>query len=347
MAILVRSNPIPKVSASNEEATRLLLHSFSMCGSDTWIASRKSDFEATLKDLLRIKQRGIDVSISYRGERLNFDYEGPIKPSDSWGVTLLNYKPGVFYESNELYYPVHRQAMEAMRGVTHYVGIAGGLDAPVAQLGIVPISGATHQLVDRNPCQIWYDMLRLYEYDKKDVGDIMNEASWSALHRTGSFPTGMEFQLVNADLADTARNISQEGVYMIYTSNAYCLPLITKYEDMLSALGDGGHNYATPNQFTGHGTIRYTRAFLQGISDNENILEGSYVIFSEAYSPRIMIIKKELRTFKMEAFIGYGVDCVYSHEEKPELDSRPYLQARLEPDIQKAFFDEVVRQRRG
>lgn len=240
--------------------------------------------------------RRTSMRITYSGARISFAMDETDRHFD--------HGMGIYRRSNEGYTLETEKALKTAAGITHYLGIAGGLDAGLAQLAVLKgrnsMSGV--RIIDRNYGQIIYSTMKLLEYDTMTAEAVLESPDFAALSGIGSpIPEGIHVGLSVNGIMGEMRGISEPGSYFVYASNIFMVPVFTSPESGLA-----GTTHSIGGLISGSDGAKATEEFLRAFMENRSVQDGSCIMFSKANGDSSMIVRKEGKGVVPLAITGFG-----------------------------------------
>lgn len=293
----------PEVTSTRKDIAEAIEGAFRRVSTDAENGSGKAafNFSVTFLDVLRNMnpEQAEGISVSYLGRRIGFSYTGPVPPVmlANYGIAVLP-RFGIYEATNEHYGQRMVDALGTVTGVTHYLGILGGVDGAITQLGALerdnPI--ASVQFVDGNTAQIVYGMLKLYEYDTSEMRFIANGGMFPTVKSTGIYTkNGLSARMVAADIGNALAEVRDPGVYFVYLSNAFDAAIFTKSRPK---------EPTTEERTYGWNGICETRDILHIVLQNPNIRDGSYIMVNTGGQETALILRKEEGRIVVHGGIG-------------------------------------------
>jgi len=305
----VPDSQMPKIRARNATETEELEHLFR--NADTLLSSPAS-FGMLSAASTAVYLLSGPVSIIYRGKRVGFSFEhdGPFADPDPYQANYIR--------TNETLGLDIVGTLSGIRDATHYLGVAGGPDGNIARIGLLSYSSALEhvRLVDINITQALVNLAVFFDYDRRLSAKYVDHLY--ALGSVPFLPAISNIDVAVDNIIDTIDKADSHGTYFIYLSNAFSLPVYVRRR------GPGPVNLVS-TLYLGR---LHTLEMLKHVSDNENILDGSYVMFAEANGGASMIIRKQGDTFVPYSYASNG---------------RRTGIAEIDMELQQAFFNLVRR----
>lgn len=282
----------PEVTSTRKEIAEAIEGAFRRVRMDAEKGTGKVSFNMAAACLEALRgmnpEQAEEVSVSYFGSRIGFSYEGPLPPA-----MLANYmiavlpRLGIYEATNEHYGQRMADMLGTVTGITNYLGILGGVDGAISQLGVLERHNSitSVQFVDGNTAQIVYGMLKIYEYDTSEMRFITGGGMFPTVTDTGIYTeSGFKVRMVAADIGNALAEVRDPGVYFVYLSNVFDAAIFTK--SMTAGRRAEDRTY-------GWNDIYETRDILHVVLQNPNIRDGSYVMINAGGQQTALILRKE------------------------------------------------------
>lgn len=299
---------MPTVTSDSNGVKKALEHLFRSVADGDYYPRAFNSAEQSLRTAFRKFGNDSVLNVDYDGSRASFFYEGMILSFS--GASERALASHLYKKTNERY----GDALEAtitfgVSGMTHYVGIAGGLDGPLAQLGFLQAQSKLRSvhLVDENPVQVLYDMAKLYEYDINRIEEIMRSVGYAAMRgRSSLFEGGPKIRLTVGEMLAELRSASDDGRYFIYLSNEFFMPVYLKdgYVQHLNSSGNARPRTSRIDLGTMWEQAKGTAEVMRTIAANDSIEDGSIVIFAKGNGPEVLAYEKLEGGFTVAFFIS-------------------------------------------
>ncbi|MDE1768568.1 MAG: hypothetical protein KGH64_01960 [Candidatus Micrarchaeota archaeon] len=233
------------------------------------------------------------IKIGYKGGSIGFSFETEGE---------LECTTPVFHSTNEIYTKELEASISSTTGVTDYIGIGGGTDGTLARIGALRANNHVGgvELVDKNMLQMLSNMVMLAQFDNNVEADVRRSPFFGSLSAVGHYPKGhISMELRLSDINEAISGTERGGTYFVYLSNAFSMPLAVRRRGRQTGV----------RHIAGWSRSEITSDLLANLHANENIHNGSYVMFAAAHDTANIIIRKEAEGFNVHSFdYSLGID---------------------------------------
>ncbi len=294
-----RDTHMPTVRSDNLEVTELFSKAFSDVALEMGrnpgcriSFNRAREYLSLFRDLDVTEPQQVQVEQAPTG-RVGFRYDGFVPPviTADYPVPLPPW--GFYHETNESYSEETVRMLKSVSGITHYLGILGGIDGPLVQIGVLgqsnPLSSVS--CIDANSSQTFFGMLRLFEYNLSPTNAIKDTLTYRGLGADVYARSGKTIDLLLTDITEGIRAVNENGTYFIYLSNVFDLHFSFK------GINNGKLGFELDNM--GFYPDHKTREALDAIMLNPFISDGSYVMIAKPTTTVAILLRKNSGLFSL------------------------------------------------